>query len=171
MVGECNMAKWKFEGLNAYVTQLKTLENGAESAIKKAVYTGADIVANSIRAKINALPVERTPKASSGKLLTGVTKLEKKGLLDGFGISTFQDDDGYINVKMGFHGYNQIKTKKYPKGQPNAMIARSVVRGTSVRIRIPFVANATRHAKGGAEEQMRKVLDEEIRAQLKKQGG
>lgn len=35
------------------------------------------------------------------------------------------------NVKIGFDGYNNIRSKRWPQGQPNQMVARAIESGTS----------------------------------------
>ena len=89
---------------------------------------------------------------------------EKQGLLDGFGVSPMQDDGGYINVKLGFDGYNGVKTKKYPKGQPNALIARVTESGSSYREKTPFIRPAVNASKKQAEQAGQMKIDEKIAA-------
>jgi hypothetical protein len=60
-----------------------------------------------------------------------------------------------------------MKTKNFPNGQPNSMIARSVNSGSSFRQRIPFVDNAVNSAKSRAEERMKQKLDEAIEKAIK----
>ena len=96
-------------------------------------------------------------------MLYGISEEQKQGLINGFGIAPMQNDNGYLHVKLGFDGYNSVKTKNYPNGQPNSVIARSVNSGTSFRQRIPFVDNAVSRAKAAAEEKMIKKLDTEIK--------
>lgn len=78
-----------------------------------------------------------------------------------------RDDDGYYNVKIGFDGYNSIRTKRWPKGQPNAMVARSVIRGTSFMAANNFMASAVRKARARALERMRVIVDQKLKAILK----
>ena len=59
-----------------------------------------------------------------------------------------------LNTKIGFDGYNDVKTKKYPNGQPNMMIARSINAGTSFRRPYPFVQRCGKNAKLPAEAAM-----------------
>ena len=92
---------------------------------------------------------------------TQLTETAKKGLQDGFGISPMGSEDGMLNVKLGFDGYNGMKTKKYPKGQPNVLLARSIESGSSIAKKRPFVAPAVRKTKKAAEETMAKIIDEE----------
>lgn len=46
--------------------------------------------------------------------------------------------DGW-DVKLGFDGYNDIKSSKWKKGQPNAMVARAVNKGTSYMVAQPYM--------------------------------
>ena len=151
------MATWKFEGLDEYLRQLEKLQGSSHEAIGKAIYEGAAIVAQSCRAEIEGLPVNNQYKND------GITSVQKRGLLDGFGISHEQTDNLYRNVKLGFDGYNGQKTKKYPNGQPNSMIARSVNSGTSWRKKNPFIDRGTRRSKAACEDKMQQVIEEEIK--------
>ena len=63
-------------------------------------------------------------------------------------------------------GYNSTVTKKYPKGQPNAMIIRALESGTSFRSRNPVITRATNAAKGAAEAAIQKQMDEEIKKRI-----
>ena len=89
---------------------------------------------------------------------------EKKGLQKGFGITKMLEEDGYYHVKLGFDGYNDIKTKKYPKGQPNVLIARAIESGSSIRDKRPFVRPATNKSRKSAEKRAQTIIDDEINA-------
>ena len=73
-----------------------------------------------------------------------------------------QDQNGYLNVKIGFDGYNRTKTDQYPQGQPNQLVARGVESGTSWKQKHPFIWPAVTRARKKAEEKMAEVLDYEI---------
>jgi hypothetical protein len=88
---------------------------------------------------------------------------QRAGLKESMGIAGFRNDDGYLNVKIGFDGYNSHTTKTYPKGQPNVMIARALERGTSFSPATPFVNKAVNRVRAQAEAKMQKTLDEEIK--------
>lgn len=159
------MATIKFPGLKEYEKRLSTLGKEGKAIAEKAVYAGAAIIADAVRANINALPAVKDEwglVAYNNNWSAPLTETAKKGLQDGFGISPMANEDGILNVKLGFDGYNDIKTKKYPKGQPNAMIARSLESGSSIAKKRPFVAPAVRKTKKTAEETMAKIIDEEI---------
>ena len=40
------------------------------------------------------------------------SEAQRDGLVENFGISSMKDVGGYINVKLGFDGYNSIQTQK-----------------------------------------------------------
>ena len=155
------MPSLKFEGIDDYIATLEKLSGDAGQYIGRAVYVGAGVVADRVRESIQALPIENK-HGSPSNLLTGVTRAQKQGLLDGFGISRMKVDGDFYNVKLGFNGYNSVKTKKYPKGQPNALIARSVNSGTSIRRKTGFVDKAVKAAKAEAEAAIAETLNKEI---------
>lgn len=159
------MAKISFPGLERYETQLSNLFKGTEEITGKAIYAGAAIVADAVRENIQRLdarPDREGLVAYHKKEPPPLTQSQKQGLLDGFGVSSLQDDRGYLNVKLGFDGYNKLRTKSFPKGQPNVMIARSLESGSSIANKRPFVRPAVNASRQAAEEAMAKVLDEEI---------
>lgn len=158
------MATFQFGGIDTYIKQLDKLYAVTEDAIiGKTVYAGAAVVANRLRAAAEALPEGRENEAIFG----AVTPAQKRGLLEGLGISRMRDDDGFVNVKLGFDGYNSVKTKKYPNGQPNALIARAVNSGNSFRKKTKFVDKAVRASKKDAEAAMDAACSREIEKIMK----
>lgn len=161
------MAKWIVgKGLDSYISYLQKINAVTDEAIGEAVYEMAKVVADSVRSGIQALPTVSN-QANIATYKKGYSRLsdeEKQGLLDGFGVSPMQDDGGYINVKLGFDGYNSVKTKKYPKGQPNALIARVTESGSSYREKTPFIRPAVNASKKQAEQAGRMKIDEKIAA-------
>lgn len=159
-------------GIEQYLAQLKNLEFESPHIAGKAVYEGAKIVADALKQEIEALPVEESRKRSGDDMAHGVTMAQKKGLRfkndgGGTGIAKMRADGSFYNVKIGFHGYNGTATKKYPNGQPNAMIARSVESGTSFRRKNPFISRAVRKSRAAAEKKMAQVVDEEVKKIMK----
>lgn len=151
---------FEFVGFDEYMAKLNELQANTTSLIKRAVYDGAAVVANEVRASIEALPsTDRNPP--KGEQL-GVLDYEKDGLLEGLGLSGMKNDDGFIYTHVGFEGYNRLKSKKYPKGHPNSMIARSIESGSSVRAKHPFMRKALQNAKQKAINAMAARLDEDI---------
>lgn len=161
------MATFQFGGIDNYIKQLNKLQQSTkDGVVGKTVYAGAAVVADSVRRAIQALPVG-DGRAQGGGLIDTVTLPQKAGLLDGFGISRMKDDNGFVNVKLGFDGYNSTRTEKYPRGQPNALIARSVNSGTTFRKKTKFVDKAVSSAKKAAETAMDAACSREIEKIMK----
>ena len=160
------MAKWTMEGMSEYIAYLQSIANVTDEAIGAGVYAMAEVVADKVRANIQALPTVSNG-ANIATYRQGYSRLsdpEKQGLLDGFGVSPMQDDGGYKNVKLGFDGYNSVKTKKYPNGQPNALIARVTESGSSYRQKTPFVRPAVNASRKEALEKGREAVDRVLEA-------
>lgn len=150
------MASWKFEGIDEYLIQLEKLKANTGPAMGKAIYEGAGLVAREVAAEIKKLPVNNQYGSK------GITSVQKAGLIEGFGISHAETDNFYRHVKLGFDGYNKQYTDKYPQGQPNSLIARSVNSGTSFRKKNPFVDRATRRSRKACEVRMAEIFEREI---------
>lgn len=146
------MATLKFDA-SAYVAKLNQLGKSIEPIAKMAVYDAAKIVTDAITDEIKALPtVRENQHGTSDKPLNGVTEAQKSGLLEGVGIARMRDEGGVINTKIGFDGYNKTRTRKFPNGQPNALIARSVEHGTTFRTKNRFIKRAVDKSKPKAEK-------------------
>ena len=165
------MARIRFSGLEDYELRLSKLTAKTEEIAGKAIHAGADIITNAIRANIEALPASNDKAgliAYQKKEPAPLTQTAKQGLLDSLGITPMQDDGGYYNVKIGFdgpdgeRGYNDLRTQKYPKGQPNVLIARSLESGSSIAQKHPFVRPAINASRKQAENAMAKVIDQEL---------
>ena len=161
------MAKITFPGLNDYELMISRLSKGVDDIAGKAIYAGAGIVADAIKENIKDLPIVRGYGTKENPLPGGVTAPQKAGLIDGLGISPMQNDAGFLNVKIGFDGYNATKTDKYPQGQPNQLVARGVESGTSWKEKKPFIRPAINASKKRAEDEMARILDQEIEKVMK----
>lgn len=146
------MANLKMTGLDEYIRQIEQINTNASKAYGKTVYEGAKIMADAVKAQIDSIPAS-----------AHLTEEQIQGLKDGLGISKLANDNDFINVKIGFAGYNSKKTEKYPNGQPNIMIARAVAAGTSFRRKFAFVTKAKQKAMAQVEAQMQKTLEAEIK--------
>ena len=142
------MAKMQVEGLEEYTLALESLSNNSEKILKR------------------GLPIDNS-FGSEENQIRGLSNKQKGDLINGMGISPIKHDGDYINAKVGFDGYGSIPTKKYPKGVPNQLVARSVNSGTSFRKKNPFVNRAVNKSKKEAQKLMAEVIDEEIKKELK----
>lgn len=152
------MATFQFRGIDEYIARLSKLIDEPRETIGRAIYAGADVVADAIRRELNSLPVGDR-YAQEGEKINTVTAAQKAGLSNGLGIAKMRQDGTAHNVKVGFTGYNNQHTRSYPGGQPNSLIARSVCSGTSFRAKNDFVGRGARSAKAHAEQAMKNELD------------
>lgn len=163
-LGDELMARFRMRGMDEYEKMLSKLNSSKtiRAVIGVTIYSGAGIVADAMKAEIEALPViDHRIRGSERKKLTGITSVQKRGLIEGFGISKMEREGGYYCVKLGFDGYNDVETPNSGY-QPNAMIARAVNSGTSFREKNPFVDRAVNKSKGEAEQAMKKKLEEQF---------
>lgn len=137
------MAKWTMNGLDEYAAYLQRIGKNTREIIGAGVYDMASVVADEIRNGIESLPEK-----------TGVTK---EGLEKGFGISPMQEEDGYLNVKLGFDGYNA-------NGVPNVLMARIFESGTSKVQKHPFVRPAVNRSRKKALAKGQMAIDEKLYA-------
>ena len=164
------MARMSVRGTEEYALKLSKLGKNSEAVAGKAIYAGAGIVADAVKANLKALPTVRDVeniKAYRAGRKSQLSIKQKEGLMQSFGITKISNDKGYYNVKLGFDGYNGIKTKKYPKGQPNQLIARVVESGSTYMDKTPFVRTALNASRAEALQKMQEVIDQEMNKIMK----
>ena len=166
------MARIMFKGIREYCKVLEKLKDEQENVIKSAVYRGAAIVADEIKAGLKTLPIEEGPNGlppvgTPEKKLKGVSRRQKADLLDSFGLAPMRNGNGYIQTKAGVDGYGSIPTKKYPRGVPNVMLMRSIESGTSFREKHPIFRQATNRARKRAEKAMADEIDDQLKQRFK----
>lgn len=165
------MGTIKFKRLREYELQLGKLGDKTPEICGKAIYEGAKIVADEVAARLNALNTTTDKIAMKNwkkQQPSYITQRAKDGLIESFGVTPMsRDKDGIYNVKLGFDGYNSVKTKRWRNGQPNAMIARACESGSSAMHKQPFFRESVQKTRKKAEARMAEILDEEI----KKTGG
>ena len=159
------MAKIEYKNIDDYAKALGKLWKESEEIITAAVYDGAAIVADEIKARLKKLPIDNR-KGTSDDKLRGVTKKQKSDLIDAFGVAPIENDGDTINTRLGFDGYGSTPTNKYPRGVPNAMLMRSVESGNSFRKKTPVVRPAVNRARKMAEQKMAETLEKEIKERM-----
>ena len=147
--------------IDEYIYKLDQMHANTEEMIGRSIFPGAAIVTDAIRAGIEGIP--EAPSHYARGMKTGLTASQKAGLLDGLGIAVMRNDGGFLNVKVGMDGYNSTVTKRWPKGQPNALIIRALESGTSFQARQPVIAPAIRSSRNAAIQKMKEQFDEETR--------
>lgn len=160
------MAKIEMTGLDAYMKKLDRLGADGKKICRAAVFEGGDELADAIRAKIESMPTTGDKTAiiawKQETPVSEITEEQKRGLLKGLYLKKMREDSGFIYTQIGFSGYNNTKTQKYPNGQPNALIARSIESGSSARQKKPFVRPTVNAVKATAIARMQGKLIEMI---------
>ena len=133
------MAKIKMEGLEEYAEKINQLGLRAEGVCKYAVYPGAAIVIDAVKANT---PVDTGDLRSSTIL------------------KVFKNKNGFIYTQIGWDGYDR-------NGTPNALKANVLESGTSKRQKQPFIRQAVNRVKKAAEFAIATALDEKINEIMK----
>lgn len=138
-------------GISEYLAELEKIYGSTDRIVGRTIYEGAKIVTDAIHDEIAKLPE------------SVATSVQKQGLIDGLGIAKMRTTMMSADVKVGMDGYNAHVTKKFPNGHPNALVARSIISGTSWHPgKNDFVGRAVNRSRGQAENIMKKTCDEEI---------
>lgn len=160
------MATIKMEGMDRYIRQLENVANATTGICKAAVYAGAGVVVKEIAKGIEGLRANYdvySMVAYNRGAPTYINIKQKKGLRDSLGIAKIQEKYGVVSTKIGFDGYNDIKTDRWPEGQPNAMIARACESGSSAMVKQPFVRPAVDRSEQQALSAMEEAADKVIK--------
>lgn len=146
------MANIKLKGFEDYERIIWNLEQKTEDIVASSIYEGAKVVADAVRTQMNGIRLDGPSEYETRRRMVQI-----RGLKESMGISPMRNDNGFINVKIGFDDYNEL-------GQPNAMVARIFESGTSFSSKQPFVKRAVSRARKMAEETMKATIDEKIYA-------
>lgn len=138
-----------------------------EEIIGGALYAGAAILTDSVRAELKKIPTDES-WGTVEHPTNGPKAIQKEGIAQSLGIAKMQDDgNGFYNVKIGFDGYNRVTTKRWPQGQPNQMVARSVESGTTWMKKNPFVKRAAQRSRNQAKVAMKQHITQSIKKIMK----
>ena len=160
------MSTFQFEGVDDYISQLSKIYGDTDEIIGRAIYEGAAVVMQSVVSGIEGIAVDNRYGTETEKT-AGPNSYQKEGLKRSVGITKMRIDGSFRNVKIGFDGYNGLKTKTWPNGQPNAMIARSIESGTSWMQKQPFMRKAENSSRSKCEQAMAQQIDLEIEKRVK----
>ena len=134
------MAVFGVNGLKDIQEKLSRLSQDAGNVAKEAVYAGAGVVADQIRANLR-------------RVLSGQSTGDLEASL---GITPISMDNKMVwNAKVGFDGYDS-------KGVPNQLKANVLESGSSRQPKRPFVRTAVTASRKRAVEAMERVVDEAI---------
>lgn len=166
------MARLQVKGIDEYVKAIDDLYDDAEVIMKRSIYPAAGFVVDNMKKAIQSIPVEEGPRGlppygSAEKPIKGLSRRQKADLFDGLGISKFDTYNGYLHVKVGFDGYGSVKTRAYPKGLPNVLLARAVTTGSYFREKNTAIRRAVTKSKKQAAEIMNQEMNKYIRRKVK----
>lgn len=133
------MATISFKGFEEYRDVMMKLQLKTDFIIKPAVYEGAAIVVEEVKKSLDRV----TSNKSTGDLKESI------------GLSPMENDNGFINTKLGFEGYDR-------KGHPNIVKARALESGTSRQQKKPFIRPAVNKVREEAENRMAVVVSMQI---------
>lgn len=142
------MARMKTEGLDDVSLMFGKISSAGTAIAKMAVYDGARVMADEIRRETNALPVDKERYLQGGQKYAVITRRDKRDLAAHLGITKITRSTSGVRAVIGFAGYGSLKTHKYKKGLPMALLARSLMKGTSVRKQSAFIDRSA--ARGAA---------------------
>lgn len=157
------MARLTVKGLDEISATLDRMGKEGRNIAKAAVYAGADKMISQVKEEINSL-TEQSGYVKDGDRRNVVKPWEKQALLDHVGISHMDETGDKVSTAIGFNGYADYPTKKYPGGVPVPLIARSIESGSSVRQKNAFL----RRAKNNADAAAKAAMVEAARAYIDK---
>ena len=130
-----------FKAGDEFALALSHLATGSDEIAKKAIYEGANVIADKIKSNLEGV----LSSEATGELVAsfGVTPIEK-------------DASGNYNAKIGFDGYGT-------DGVANQLKARVLESGSSQQRKRPFVRPAVNATKKQVVEKMGQVINEEIK--------
>jgi len=133
------MATFICPGLEQYEDQIAKLGKDAVGICKYAIYDAAGMVLEAIK--------ENTP-------------VESGDLRDSLALAPMRNDNGYINTKIEWAGYDS-------NGTPNALKAAVLESGRSNRSKVPFIRPAVNRVQKAAEASIEAALDKKIKQIMK----
>lgn len=151
------MPKIQINGIEELGVVMSRMAEDVEKALKAGIYDGAHEVFKEVEKQIRALP-----ESDKKSMHRDITAEQKQGLLDGLYGSKMQVKDGSVHVYISFDGYNNVKTDKYPHGQPNIMIARSIESGGSYMNKRIFMTKAAMASRQKAVDALQRTFNKEI---------
>lgn len=155
------MARMNVKGLENFSQMIVAMGERGGDVMKAAVYEGADVMTRALKEAIMELPEEEGYLPNGAKRQV-ITKQEKQAMADHVGIASMDYIGGKVTTAIGFNGYTGHPTKKYPKGTPVALLARSIESGSSVRHKFPFIRTVGKTAKEKVQQAMIEAANQKI---------
>ena len=141
------------EGMDELSRMLAQLGNKAQDVASGALYDGAGIVADAMKAAVNSIQAEpqrrknRPPAKTPARL---PTPAEKAAVVGKTGNARFRKEGGDVNTLIGVTGnagYADVDGKR----KPVRLIARAINSGTSFMHKQPVFRKAVTSSQGAAK--------------------
>ena len=154
------MAELKNDKVDTFIELCTITNRQLDRLLGRSIYKGGKLLGNAVGKAVKTIPVDS--RRHHGSRRNGLTQAQKDGLMESYGIARIKRGKYGLNVKLGFDGYNDVITKKYPKGQPNAMIARSINSGTSFLRKTPFMDNTVAQYEQATIKAIEEEFDKKV---------
>lgn len=159
------MARATVSGMKELNERLAGLTKQSGEVVKAALYAGGGKLADAVRGNLESLEtMQDGEQRRPGEYI--LTESQKEDLKESFGVSPIAVKNYVSDIHVGFEGYGRKKTKKYPKGKANAMIARATESGTSFSRKQPFIRPAVNKGKEAVLKSMEEAAIEKIKEQI-----
>lgn len=155
------MAGISTKGLTETMKMLEKMDRNTDKIIEDALKEGIGIVTDEVRKQIKSLKTSRDEKRDDGMIYPSRATIQ--GLLDSLGFTPMKMKGTKFDIKAGFDGYNNVITKKYPRGHANQMMANAINKGTSFMPAQPFLDRAKKQSQKACLEAIEKKIDQEIK--------
>lgn len=159
------------DGLDALIRTFEKLEGNTSEIAHRGLYKAAGVVADEIKAGLNALPIQEDPDGTpptikDGQKLSGVTSKEKQSLISSMGIAPHRESGGKVSTSVGFSGNSSVRTQRFPGGVPNAALMRGIESGTSMRQKHPVIRPALNRVKERAAEAAKQEIIDQLQKEI-----
>lgn len=147
------MKSMEVEGLDELIRKTEAMGKNPTGLVKRALYVGAGVMADAIKSAVASLPVDDMGTKKSP--MSGVTAVEKEGLVSGIGISRMKAGAEKVEVVIGFAGTNA-------DGVKNTTTMRRVESGTSIRRKKPTIRPTANRTKMQAMDAMQDQFSKDL---------
>lgn len=154
--------------IDVYMKKAEEILEKADDLFKETIYEGANVIADAMKEEMKKIPIDKGRALKEGEKFTSATQTQINDLEESMGVAPIKSGIFGWNTKVGFDGYGRYKTGKYKKGVPNALTARSIESGSTIRVKYPFVRNAVSKSNRKSIEAMDKAFNMAIQKICKK---
>lgn len=151
------MAHMGVEGMEEYIELLIQTDKQVERMCGRSIYPGAKLISNAVKGALKNVKTDDSYHKLAERYgrKHGITTKQLEGLIVSMGIARMRHRGDTYDVKLGFDGYNSI-------GQPNALIARSLNKGTSFLQAQPFMDTTVAQNQHAVEQAIVNQFEKEL---------